>query len=46
MLRRDAGQSVSFFDGFRSRDFFHVARGFLPFLAVMLLAAPQLAFAR
>ena len=43
MLRRDAGQSVSFFDGFRSRDFFHVARGFLPFLAMMLLAAPQLA---
>ena len=46
MLRRDAGQSVSFFDGFRSRDFFHVARGFLPFLAVMLLAVPQLAFAQ
>ena len=44
MLRRDAGKSVSICDGFRKRDFFHVGRGFLPLLAVMLLAAPQLAF--
>lgn len=40
MLRRDAGQSVSFCDGFRNRDFFHAGRGLLPVLAVMLLAAP------
>ena len=46
MLRRDAGKSVSFCDGFRTRDFFHLGRGFLPLLAVMLLATPQLAFAQ
>ena len=46
MLRRDSGQSVSFCDGFRNRDYFHMGRGLLPFLAVMLLAAPQLAFAQ
>ena len=46
MLRRDAGKSVSICDGFRKRDFFHMVRGLLPFLAVMLLAAPQLAFAQ
>ena len=46
MLRRDAGKSVSFCDGFRKRDFFHMGRGFLPLLAVMLLATPQLAFAQ
>ena len=46
MLRRDAVESVSICDGFRKRDFFHMGRGFLPLLAVMLLAAPQLAFAQ
>ena len=46
MLRRDSGQSVSFRDVFRNRDDFHVGRGLLPFLAVMLLAAPQLAMAQ
>ena len=46
MLRRDASKSVSICDGFRNRDFFHMGRGLLPFLAVMLLAAPQLAFAQ
>ncbi|MCY3775115.1 MAG: hypothetical protein OXH11_03960, partial [Candidatus Aminicenantes bacterium] len=44
MLRRDSGQSVSFRDGFRSRGYFHIGRGLLPFLAMMLLAAPQAAF--
>ena len=46
MLRRDSGKSVSICDGFRNRDFFHLGRGFLPLLAVMLLAAPQVAFAQ
>ena len=46
MLRRDAGQSISFCDGFRNRDFFQLGRALLPFLAVMLLATPQLAFAQ
>ena len=46
MLRRDAGKSVSIQRGFRNRDFFHAGRGLLPFLAVMLLAAPQLAMAQ
>ena len=46
MLRRDAGQSISFCDGFRNRDFFQLGRALLPFLAVMLLAAPQLAMAQ
>ena len=46
MLRRDAGKSVSICDGFRKRDFFHMGRGFLPLLAVMLLATPRLAFAQ
>ena len=46
MLRRDSGQSVSFRDVFRNRDDFHMGRGLLPFLAVMLLAAPQLAMAQ
>ena len=44
MLRRDFGKSISFCDGFRNRDCFHMVRGLLPFLALMLLAAPQLAF--
>ena len=39
-------KSVSICDGFRKRDFFRMVRGLLPFLAVMLLAAPQLAFAQ
>ena len=46
MLRRDAGQSISFCDGFRKRYILHMGRGFLPLLAVILLAAPQLAFAQ
>ena len=46
MLRRDSAMSVSICDGFRQRNFFHVGRGLLPLLAVMLLAAPQLAFAQ
>ena len=46
MLRCDASKSVSICDGFRNRGFFHMGRGLLPFLAVMLLAAPQLAFAQ
>ena len=46
MLRRDAGESVSICDGFRKRCFLHMGRGFLPLLAVMLLATPQLAFAQ
>ena len=46
MLRRDAGQSISFCDDFRNRDFFQLGRALLPFLAVMLLATPQLAFAQ
>ena len=46
MLRRDAVESVSICDGFRKRDYFHMGRGFLPLLAVMLLATPQLAFAQ
>ena len=46
MLRRDAGKSVSICDGFRKRYFHHMGRGLLPLLAVMLLAAPQLAFAQ
>ena len=45
MLRRDANKFVSICDGFRKRNFFHLGRGFLPLLAVMLLATPQLAFA-
>ncbi len=46
MLRRDAVKSVSICDGFRKRCCFHMGRGFLPLLAVMLLATPQLAFAQ
>ena len=46
MLRRDAGKSVSICDGFRKRNFFHLGRGFLPLLALMLLTTPQLAFAQ
>ena len=46
MLRRDSGKSVSICDGYRKRDFFHMGRGFLPLLAVVLLAAPQLAMAQ
>ena len=45
MLRRDAGKSVSICDGFKKRDFLHMGRGFLPLLALMLLAMPQLALA-
>ena len=46
MLRRDAIKSMSFRDGFKARNFFHLGRGFLPLLAVLLLATPQLAFAQ
>ena len=46
MLRRKANKSVSICDGFGKRCFFHMGRGFLPLLAVMLFAAPQLAFAQ
>ena len=45
MLRRNAEESVSICDGIRTRNLFHVGRGVLPLLAVMLLATPQLAFA-
>ena len=45
MLRRNADKSVSICDGFRTRNFFHMGRGVLPLLAVMLLATPPLAFA-
>ena len=44
MLRRRISQSVSTCSGFRQRCSFHVGGVFLPFLAAMLLAAPQLAF--
>ena len=46
MLRRDSAMSVSILDGFRQRSLVHVGRGLLPLLAVMLLAAPQLAMAQ
>ena len=46
MLRRDSGKSISFCDGFRRQNFFQIGRGLLPILAVMLLAAPQLAYAQ
>ena len=46
MLRRDAHKSVSFCDGFRRRCFSHMGGGLIPFLAVMLLAVPQLALAQ
>ena len=39
-------RSASICDGLRKTSFVHVGRGFLPLLAVMLLAAPQLAFAQ
>ena len=45
MLRRDAGKSVSICDGFRTCNFFHLGRGVLPLLTVILLVAPSLAFA-
>ena len=44
MLRRDSGKSISFCDGFRKQNLFRTGAGLLPLLAVMLLAAPQLAF--
>ena len=46
MLRRDATKSMSFRGIFRQRNSLHVGGVFLPFLAVMLLAAPQLAVAQ
>ena len=39
-------RSASICDGLRNTCFVHIGRGFLPLLAVMLLAAPQLAFAQ
>ena len=39
-------RSASICDSLRKTHFVHVGRGFLPLLAVMLLAAPQLAFAQ
>ena len=46
MLRRDATKSMSFRGIFRQRNSLHVGGVFLPFLAVMLLATPQLAVAQ
>ncbi len=46
MLKRSAGRFASIFGGFRRKSFFHTGRAFLPLLALMLLAAPQLAFAQ
>ena len=47
MLRHDASHSVTTYCGsFKNRCFFHMGRGFLPLLAVMLLTTPQLAFAQ
>lgn len=46
MLGRDTGMSVPIICGFRQRDFFHMGRGLLPLLAVMLLDAAQLALAQ
>ncbi len=37
-------RSASICDGLRKTSFVHFGRGFLPLLAVLLLAAPQLAF--
>ena len=45
MLKRQLSRSASICDGFRQRNFIHLGRGFLPLLAVILLAAPSLAFA-
>ena len=39
-------RSASICDGLRNTCFVHMGRGFLPLLAVMFLAAPQLAFAQ
>ena len=46
MLRRDADKSVSFQRGFRGRGSLRSGGAFLPFLALMLIAAPQAAFAQ
>ncbi len=46
MLRRNSGKPVSICDVFRKQNVFHIGRGFLPLLAVMLLGTPQLAFAQ
>ena len=46
MLRRNATKSMSFRGIFRQRNSLHVGGVFLPFLAVMLLATPQLAVAQ
>ena len=46
MLRRDATKSMSFRGIFRQRNSLHVGGVILPFLAVMLLATPQLALAQ
>ena len=46
MLKRQLSRSASICDGFRQLHFTRLGRGFLPLLAVMLLAAPQLAFAQ
>ena len=45
MLKRQLSRSTSICDGFRQRNFIHFGRGFLTLLAVILLAAPSLAFA-
>ena len=45
MLKRQLSRSASICDGFRQLRFIHLGRGFLPLLAVILLAAPSLAFA-
>ena len=45
MLKRQLSRSASICDGFRQLHFIHLGRGFLPLLAVILLAAPSLAFA-
>ena len=46
MLRRNATKSMLFRGIFRQRNSLHVGGVFLPFLAVMVLAAPQLAVAQ
>ena len=46
MLRRDAIKSISFCGVFSQRNSLHAGGIFLPFLAVLLLATPQMAFAQ
>ena len=45
MLTPTVSRFASVCDGFRRNIFFCIGRGFLPLLAVMLLATPQLALA-